>query len=200
MEKIIPVIICTYCGIPKPLGEFYNLKFGKHGKHAQCKECMKAQHREWAHNHRKESNEYNKQRRKDYPERYKELDHQNYLRNKENKNAGSRRWRENNIELSSNRVKQWMANHPFKGLEYSEKRRAAKHGGKITEEEWIVILNKYGRKCLRCGRSDVEITMDHVIPLSKGGTHTADNIQPLCKSCNSSKYTQTIDYRKSESK
>jgi 5-methylcytosine-specific restriction endonuclease McrA len=46
---------------------------------------------------------------------------------------------------------------------------------------------------LCCGRP--EITLDHIKPVSRGGKHTASNVQPLCKFCNSSKMTKTIDYR-----
>jgi 5-methylcytosine-specific restriction endonuclease McrA len=48
---------------------------------------------------------------------------------------------------------------------------------------------------LCCGRPDVKLTQDHVVPLARGGSNLIDNIQPLCASCNSSKGTQTIDYR-----
>jgi 5-methylcytosine-specific restriction endonuclease McrA len=36
--------------------------------------------------------------------------------------------------------------------------------------------------------------MDHIKPLSKGGEHVYDNIQPLCHSCNSAKGVREIRY------
>jgi 5-methylcytosine-specific restriction endonuclease McrA len=64
----------------------------------------------------------------------------------------------------------------------------------ITYQEWILILERYNHRCVCCGSKD-RITIDHIVPLSVGGTDTIDNIQPLCKSCNSKKGTKTIDYR-----
>lgn len=81
--------------------------------------------------------------------------------------------------------------------EYANNRRALEmnSGGKVTAAEWKEVKERYGNKCLRCGRDDLRLTMDHVLPLSKGGSNTIDNIQPLCKPCNSSKRTKHIDYR-----
>ena len=56
------------------------------------------------------------------------------------------------------------------------------------------IFNKYGKKCLCCD-SIKNITLDHVIPINKNGENIIENIQPLCKSCNSRKGTKIIDYR-----
>lgn len=55
----------------------------------------------------------------------------------------------------------------------------------------------YGRTCLACGRREphIRLTVDHVIPLSWGGTNALDNLQPLCSECNLDKGAQTIDYR-----
>jgi len=64
----------------------------------------------------------------------------------------------------------------------------------LTEEEWFFILWSHRYRCLCCGSED-DITMDHIIPLSKGGTHSMENIQPLCLSCNSRKGTKFTDYR-----
>ena len=75
-------------------------------------------------------------------------------------------------------------------------RRAEKRGaaGTFTQKEWRDILDRYGNKCLRCGTKR-GIAVDHVIPLSRGGTNTADNLQPLCGTCNSYKGTKSTDYR-----
>lgn len=48
------------------------------------------------------------------------------------------------------------------------------------------VLAAKGCVCTYCG-SDSSITVDHVVPLSKGGTNEIDNLTPACKPCNSSK-------------
>jgi 5-methylcytosine-specific restriction endonuclease McrA len=67
----------------------------------------------------------------------------------------------------------------------------------FTVNEWRALQEQYNFTCLRCGRREPEIklTADHVIPISKGGAGTIDNIQPLCKPCNSAKHDEEIDYR-----
>lgn len=55
--------------------------------------------------------------------------------------------------------------------------------------EWKVIVQTTEGYCPVCG-VEVEIermTMDHIIPLSKGGIHHINNVQPMCRSCNSAK-------------
>jgi 5-methylcytosine-specific restriction endonuclease McrA len=56
----------------------------------------------------------------------------------------------------------------------------------LTETQWTAIKAAYGHRCAYCGRRK-PLTQDHVVPISKGGAHTAGNIVPACQSCNSSK-------------
>ena len=73
------------------------------------------------------------------------------------------------------------------------KRRNAK--GSFTKEEWDNKLQEYNYKCVICDISHEELlnltgmglTIDHIVPISKGGTSYIKNLQPLCKKCNCKK-------------
>lgn len=89
-----------------------------------------------------------------------------------------------------------------------EQQRAARHnrraliklvGGEITDDDWQEVLAKYGHRCLSCGATE-DLAMDHVIPIAMGGPNTKENIQPLCRCCNSSKGANYIDYRPDKKK
>ena len=89
----------------------------------------------------------------------------------------------------------WHQANPQRTLALSRAWRAQQLGseGFISSEEWNNLLEKYGHHCLSC--DDPDVTMDHIIPLQLGGRHHIQNIQPLCRSCNTSKGTRYIDYR-----
>lgn len=67
------------------------------------------------------------------------------------------------------------------------------NGGKHTDQEWLDLCASYGDKCAACGKRR-PLTKDHIVPVIKGGADSIDNIQPLCRACNSSKGTKTIKY------
>ena len=48
------------------------------------------------------------------------------------------------------------------------------------------VLKKYKHTCQYCEAKD-NLTIDHIKPVSKGGLTKFDNLQVLCKSCNSKK-------------
>lgn len=54
------------------------------------------------------------------------------------------------------------------------------------------VLSRDNHKCIGCGATPatmagVELEIDHIMPYSKGGETVLDNLQTLCKKCNSGK-------------
>lgn len=67
--------------------------------------------------------------------------------------------------------------------------------GVFTKKE---IKKLYSSPCIYCG-SKKNISLDHVIPLARGGRHCKGNVAPACLSCNSSKKNKTIqEWKKSD--
>ena len=60
---------------------------------------------------------------------------------------------------------------------------------KISDKLRYSVLKRDNFKCCACGASpakdpSVELHIDHIIPWSKGGETTLDNLQTLCSKCN----------------
>jgi len=56
----------------------------------------------------------------------------------------------------------------------------------LTDEQWAALRSAWGG-CAYCGATDRPLQRDCVLPLSRGGRYTLDNIAPACGSCNASK-------------
>lgn len=58
--------------------------------------------------------------------------------------------------------------------------------GKVSNKMRFSIYARDGYRCRQCGISDryANLEIDHIIPISKGGKSTYDNLQTLCHKCN----------------
>lgn len=182
---------CTKCKYDKNLSEFYSNKSKKDGKATECKDCRKEQDKKYR--------EENKETRKNYQIKYwKENSAELYEAKKEyisnNKEAHLKRqhtWYEKNKDSIKIRISQYKKDHPEQYQMYNNRRLALK---KTTIVELFTIqdiVSMYGNKCFYCNDKFDEI--DHYIPLSKGGSHTLDNIRPSCKPCNLTKSNKLPD-------
>ncbi len=134
-----------------------------------------------------------------YPNRGKERYRKHRAAFRDQLNERSRQWYAAHSEIHNQRSRDWARRNPQKRLSYVHTRRARRldNGGRYTLDQWEELKQLYGFKCLCCGEVK-PLTIDHVIPIAKGGSNDISNIQPLCMRCNRSKATKTIDYRKKE--
>lgn len=55
------------------------------------------------------------------------------------------------------------------------------------------IIKRDANKCQYCGKKSIELTIDHIIPKSRGGSDSWENLITACVRCNNRKGNQTPD-------
>ena len=105
-------------------------------------------------------------------------------------------WRKENPERAKENRRKWALENKIKDKVSKTNYLARKRGavGEFTFAEWELLLKQYGNLCPRCHCKCDNFTVDHIIPLSKGGSNFIENIQPLCFSCNASKKANATHY------
>jgi 5-methylcytosine-specific restriction endonuclease McrA len=56
----------------------------------------------------------------------------------------------------------------------------------LTDAQWVTLQAAWGG-CAYCGAPGEPLQRDCVLPISRGGRYTLDNVVPACRSCNASK-------------
>jgi 5-methylcytosine-specific restriction endonuclease McrA len=103
--------------------------------------------------------------------------------------ALKRRMRRDDPEGYRQAMAQWRANNPERIADYNnERQRLAK--GRLSRGLRSLLMSEQGGKCPYCSGNLITLgaTFDHYTPLKLGGKHVNDNIQLVCKSCNSRKH------------
>lgn len=195
---------CNKCKVHQPYCEFYKDKSRSSGYDVICKGCTRKKNKKWREENpdRVKSNmaewfaqnhERNRQNCADYyaanketltskkredrrsdPSRVRAVDRDRYIRDREKRIASMTAWAKRNPDKR-------------KATEY--KRRARKIGaeGFYTEVDIRRIRSAQNHRCAACKRK-CALTVDHIVPLSKGGSNWPRNIQLLCLSCNAGKH------------
>ncbi len=71
------------------------------------------------------------------------------------------------------------------------KRRMARVEHDLSVEQWSALQEAWGG-CAYCGATDRPLQRDCVLPISRGGRYTLDNIAPACGPCNASKCNDEV--------
>lgn len=103
-------------------------------------------------------------------------------KNKERRKVIKDKWRAKNKERTNFLTRRYL---------YRRKNAVGSH----SPEELNRLFDMFQGNCAYCigGKAT---TVDHIVPLTKGGTNNIDNLVPCCRSCNSSKGNKFIgDWR-----
>lgn len=186
---------CTECGEEKLIGDFRKRKKGRFGVYNKCKDCQSKYSNKYIKEHRENNREYYKEYKKEYREN-----------NKEAIAKKMKEYREKNREYFAERSKELYKTPQGRedSRRRSNKRRTLKenNGGSYTCDQWEHCKDFFNNTCAYSGQP---ITLnnshvEHIVPLSKGGTSYIWNLCTSLDIVNKSKSNKEMEewYRKQE--
>src|ERR1044071_9997283 len=190
---------CSRCTLIKPMAEYRAA-----GNISKCKDCYKEVERErraanpephretvkrYCKTHKEQVNERRKVWAKRNAERLRERARQSYRKHAEKRKQAVRRYKQNCSPEQRAKLRQSAS-------ECEIRRRAQKFATEVAPVKRADILKRDGAICYFCHEAlDLSkkgsVTLEHLTPLSRGGTHTPDNLRIACRSCNSRKHNKT---------
>jgi len=186
---------CRICKVAKPLNDFQRRSESADGYRNDCRDCRAIYYSEWRKKHLEEQRQISREYAANHREKSRARANHWRINNPSQKHAANLQWARKNRDKAVLSNLNWRRRNPEKGIVYANARRAreADADGSFDAEEWRVFLQAFGGKCVCCGRK-AKLTVDHIVPLSCGGTNHIENLQPLCLKCNSAKGTKTINF------
>lgn len=92
-------------------------------------------------------------------------------------------------------ARQYLKDHPeeMRAIRRNRKSRVKAQRFAFNEKEWKRLVARYRGCCAYCGQKpDGPLHREHVIPIARGGRHSAGNILPACPPCNYSKHDKLL--------
>lgn len=187
---------CPACKINKGAAEYHKSTKNKDGIADYCKDCSNTRYKKYRDSHREKIHLKSKLYYEENKSALQEKGKKYYEDNKEKLKSTRSTYYFSHKEKLNTINNSWWDKNPGKRVEYFQAYRARKFSsGRVSNKEIKMLLDFYENKCLCCGKENTKLAVDHIVPLKLGGVNSIENLQPLCKSCNSKKNINIIDYR-----
>jgi hypothetical protein len=151
----------------------------------------RAKDKKWRISHPQEAKVRDHRYRTKYQEKARLRERIYHHKNAQRRHAIARLYRMNNAEKLHAKNREYRLAHHEQILSNNHNYRARKKGSQIndfTHAQWIEVQNAQNHRCYYCKkRCKNRLTQDHILALSKGGSHTLHNVIAACKLCNTSK-------------
>lgn len=159
---------CTQCGKEKPKTQFHARRKSPDGLRPNCKDCKR------------------------------KVDAEHYAANQDKIKEKAKAWSSENTAKRKDIEARYRKTHRqqqnLRTINYRARKLAAcePEGWEVSPEWWLKVCAEYGFRCAYCGKPGKQ-TVEHIVPLNRGGKHSEANIVPACPSCNYSKADKTIE-------
>jgi len=174
---------CSYCGVEKPESDYNKCSRSADLLQGNCRACNSL---------RNKANYAAK--KEDYRKRHAEWRAANRLKH----NANSSKWYFENKERRTETALRWRADNPEFGRAAASKRRLLERqyeGQHYTGADVAALLEAQKGLCIYCNAAlNGVYHVDHITPLSKGGSNGPENICITCPPCNMSKHGRILGY------
>jgi len=196
---------CSKCGQELPLECFEKEVRGKYGVRGDCRKCrsvtqkkyheredIKEKYRQYELSPKTQEHRKNYRSSKEYKDHLREY-HKEYIKREE---SISYEQSEHRKQLKRIHTKNYYKTEKgkFNIIKAVNRRQRIfdKTKNDLTFEQWESIKKAFDYRCAYCGEKFDKLEKDHIIPISKGGQHIADNIVPACRFCNSKKRAKLL--------
>jgi len=185
---------CSKCGLHKRLDEFRRQADSRDGRRARCKECEKEYFAKYHESHREERAAYHARWRTGNKNAQARYAKQYYSDNIDKFRAYNAEYHSKHRDEISDRKARYRQSEKGRAviLASCHRRREKLAGIPLTADIIEEIIDEYGGICPYCNEQIAEGQIDHVVPISKGGTNQRDNIVYVCSGCNQEKRAYSL--------